>query len=136
MIYDLIPFVKLVQKILVGNYKLIMDICGKIFIINLHNLQMLFMLRIKYEFSECLVPLHKHEGPHWKTFWRRFCPGPQTRGEFGGSYPQIFFALPQILLCSEKFDLNIKSFPYKNVFCPPNLQTWLRPWFWQKYVCN
>jgi len=44
MIYDLIPFVKLVQKILVGNYEPIMRICGKIFIINLHNLQMLFML--------------------------------------------------------------------------------------------
>jgi len=34
----------LVQKILVGNYAPIMRICGKIFIINLHNLQMLFML--------------------------------------------------------------------------------------------
>jgi len=44
MIYDPIPFVKLVQKILVGNYELIMRICGKIYIINLHNLQMLFML--------------------------------------------------------------------------------------------
>jgi len=30
MIYDPIPFVKLVQKILAGNYKLIMGICGKI----------------------------------------------------------------------------------------------------------
>jgi len=38
------PFVKLVQKILVENYEPIMGICGKIFIINLHNLQLLFML--------------------------------------------------------------------------------------------
>jgi len=44
MIYDPIPFVKLVQKILVGNYVPIVRICGKMFIINLHNLQMLFML--------------------------------------------------------------------------------------------
>jgi len=43
---DLRPnsFVKLVQKNLIGNYEPIMGICGKIFIINLHNLQMLFML--------------------------------------------------------------------------------------------
>jgi len=44
MIYDPIPFVKLFQKIAVGNYEGIMCICGKIFIIDLHNLQMLFML--------------------------------------------------------------------------------------------
>jgi len=43
-IYDPIPFVKLVQKFLVGNYEPIIGICGKIFIINLHNRQMLFML--------------------------------------------------------------------------------------------
>jgi len=43
MIYDPIPFVKLVQKIL-GNYEPIMRICGEIFITNLHNLQMLFIL--------------------------------------------------------------------------------------------
>ena len=66
-------FVTLVQKILVGNYEPIMGICGKIFIINLHSLQMLFMLWIKHKISECLAPLHKHEGPQWKTFWWRFC---------------------------------------------------------------
>jgi len=44
MIYDPIPFVKLLQKILVGDYESIMRICGKIFVSNLHNLQMLFML--------------------------------------------------------------------------------------------
>jgi len=43
MIYDPIGFVKLVQKLLVGNYEPIMGICGKIFITDLHNLQMLFM---------------------------------------------------------------------------------------------
>jgi len=44
MIYDQNPFVKLVQKILVGNYEPITGTCGKVFIINSHNLQMLFML--------------------------------------------------------------------------------------------
>jgi len=44
MIYDPIPFVKLVQKFSVGNYEPIMRICRKIFVSNLHNVQMLFML--------------------------------------------------------------------------------------------
>jgi len=44
MINDPVPFVKLVQKILVGNHEPIMGICEKTFIINLHNLEMLFML--------------------------------------------------------------------------------------------
>jgi len=43
MIYDPIPFVKLVPKISVGHYEPIMGICGKIFRINMHNLQMLFL---------------------------------------------------------------------------------------------
>jgi len=42
MTYEPIPFVKLVKKIWVGNYGPNMRICGKI--INLHSLQMLFML--------------------------------------------------------------------------------------------
>jgi len=44
MTYDPIPFVMLVQKNLVGNYEPVVGICGKIFLINLHNLQMLFTL--------------------------------------------------------------------------------------------
>jgi len=107
MIYNPISFVKLVQKILGGNYEPSMGICEKIFIINMHNLQMLFMLWIKYKLSECLASLHKDEGPQWKTFWRRFCPGPQTRGAFGSSYPPNLFCVHQILLWSEKFVWNI-----------------------------
>jgi len=34
MIYDTVPFVKIVQ---IFYYELIMGICGKIFIITLHN---------------------------------------------------------------------------------------------------
>jgi len=44
MIYDPITFVKLVQKFLIEKYEPIMGICAKVFIINLYNLQMLFML--------------------------------------------------------------------------------------------
>jgi len=44
MIYDPIPFVKHVQKTLVVNYEPVMCTYRKMFIINLHNLQMLFML--------------------------------------------------------------------------------------------
>jgi len=44
MIYDPIPSVQIVQKILVENYDPIVGICGKLFIIDLYNLQMLFML--------------------------------------------------------------------------------------------
>jgi len=44
MIYYPFPFVKLVQKILFRHYEPIMRICGKMFTINLHSLQMLFML--------------------------------------------------------------------------------------------
>ena len=56
MIYDPIPIVKLVQKCLIGNYESIMGICVKIFLTALHNLQMLFMMWIKYNFPECLAP--------------------------------------------------------------------------------
>jgi len=64
MIYDPIPFDKLVQKILVGNYEPIMRIFGKIFIINLHSLQMLFMLWIKNKFSECQPPCTNMKVPN------------------------------------------------------------------------
>ena len=67
---DSIAFVKFIQKKFVRNYKPIVGVCGKIFIINLHNLQMLFMLWIKYKFSECLALLHKHEGPQWQWYVR------------------------------------------------------------------
>jgi len=55
MMYDPISFVKFIQKILGVNYEPIMGIGEKIFIINLHNLQMVFMLWIKYKLSECLI---------------------------------------------------------------------------------
>jgi len=44
MIYDSISFVKLVQTNLGVNYEPIIGIGEKIFITNLHNLHMLFML--------------------------------------------------------------------------------------------
>jgi len=81
------------------------------------------MVWIKYTFSEFLSPLHKHEDLQWKAFWRRICPGSQTRGGIRGSYPQIIFVLLQIFLGSKKFVLNMwwkqKPFHPKDVFCPP-----------------
>jgi len=95
MIYDLIPFVKLVQKILVGNYEPIMRICGKIFIINLHNLQMLFMLWIKNIFSECLskIPAQTWR-PAMEDFPATVCPGPQTRWGIREQLPSNLFCAP------------------------------------------
>jgi len=83
--------VKLVQNILGGNYEPITGICEKICIINLHNLQMLFMLWIEYKFLRMSSLPAQIWRPQWKTFWRRFCPGPQTRGAFVSTYLQIFF---------------------------------------------
>ena len=37
-------FIKLVPKMLVGNYEPILGICEETFTFNLHNLQILFML--------------------------------------------------------------------------------------------
>jgi len=47
-------------------------------------------------------PLHKHEGPQWMTSWRRFCPSPQIRRAFGGSYPKY--------LCPPNFVVHRKIF--------------------------
>jgi len=41
-----------------------------------------------------------------EDFLATVLPGPADTGAFGGSYIQNFCA-PQILLCSEKFGLNI-----------------------------
>ena len=104
MTYDPIHFAKLVQKNLVGNYEPIMRICGKIFIIDLRTLQMLFMLWIKNTFSECLDPCTNMKAPNSGD-----SSGQARRhgGAFGGSYPKIFFVPPKILLCSEKFVVNL-----------------------------
>ena len=81
-------------------------------------------------------PLHKYEGPQWKTFWRRFCPGTQTRGGFEGSYRQIFFVPPNFVvlrkICVKRLKKTNLS-PLKTCFTAPNLKTWLRAWFCQKW---
>jgi len=98
MIYDPNSFDMLVQKILVGNHEPIMRICRKILTINLHNLQMLFMLWIKNKFSECLGPLHKHEGPQWKTFCDVAAQA-RRHGEHSGQLPlQCFLCPPNFVL--------------------------------------
>jgi len=100
VIYDPIPFVKLVQNILFGNYEPIIGIYGNIFIINLHNLQMLFILWIKYKFSDGLTPYTNMKAP-MEDFLATVLP--RAAGQFP---PNLFYA-PQILLRSEKFVLNI-----------------------------
>ena len=101
MIYYPIPFVKPVQNILVGNNEPIMRIWGKIFIINLHNLQILFMLWIKNKSSECLAPLHKPEGPHGRLSGDGSAQARRHGGAFWGSYPWIFFVPPKFC-CAHK----------------------------------
>jgi len=63
---------------------------------NLNNLRMLFMLWIKYKFSECLPPAQTWS-PQWKTFWRRFYPGPQTRAALGSSSLKSFLCPPDFV---------------------------------------
>ena len=116
MIYDPIPFVKLVQKTLVGDYDLITGIWVKIFIINLHNLQMLFMLWIKYKVSECLPLCTNMKVPNGRLSGDGSA---QTRryGQYLEAFNTKFFVPLQILLCSENFVWNIwqnrNSFPLK-----------------------
>jgi len=68
---------------------------------------MLFMLWIKNKFSECLVPFTNTKDPNGRLSGEGSAQAHRHGGAFRGSYPQIFFVSPQILLCSEKFVLNI-----------------------------
>jgi len=114
IIYDPIPLVKLVRKILVVNYESIMGICEKIFIINLHNLQMLFMLWIKSKFSECLTPHAQTWKPPMEDFLATVCPGPQTGWGIRVQLPQIFFVPPNFVAFRKicfKHMTDIKIFP-------------------------
>jgi len=106
MTYDLIPFVKLVQKILVGNYEPIMDIGRKIFAIDLHNLQMLFMVWIKYKFSEYLPPCTNMKAPNGRLSGDGSAQA-RRQGGIREQLPSKSFLCPQILLGSEKCILNI-----------------------------
>ena len=127
MIYDPIPFVKLVQKILVVNYEPIMRIGGKIFIINFHNLQMLFMLRIKNEFSECLSrPPAKTWRPLMEDFLATVCRGPQTRWGIRGQLPPNLFVPPKFR-CTQKnlfqtHDKHLNLSPTTIYFAPQTLK--------------
>jgi len=108
-----------------------MGICEKIFIINLHNLQMLFMLWIKNKFSEHLVPLHKLEGPQCKTYWRRFYPNPQTGGNSEAVTLKSFLCLIKFC-CAQKnlfqtCDKNRNLSPLKMCFSPKKLKPGYRP---------
>ena len=65
-------------------------------------------------------PLHKHEGSNGRLSGEASAHARRHGGALGGSFPQIFFVPPQILLCSEiffKYMIKIKIFPPKNAFC-------------------
>jgi len=68
--------------------------------------------------------MHKHEGPQWKTFWRRFCPLADTVGvEHWGQFPQISFVPLKMLLCLENKNLS----PLNMYFAPQTLKPGYRP---------
>ena len=94
MIYDPIPFVKAGSKIF--SWKLwaycIMRICGKIFIFNLHNLQMLSMLWIKNKFSECLAPAQTWSPPVEDFLATVLSRPADTVGHSGAVTPKSFFS--------------------------------------------
>ena len=92
MIYNPIHFVKLVQKILVRNYEPIMGIWKKLFLIDLHNLQMLFMLRIKYKFSECLAPCTNMQAPNGTLFGDGCVQARSHRGQSREVTPKFCYA--------------------------------------------
>ena len=67
-------------------------------------------------------PLHKHERSQWKTFWRRFCPGPQTRWGIRGHLRQSFRASQNCVVLRKicfKHMIKIKIFPPKMYFALP-----------------
>ena len=113
MIYDPIRFVMLVEKNLVGNFEPIMRICGKIFAINLHNLQMLFMLWIKNKFSECLATCTNMKVPKGRLSGDGF-PSPADTGGIPGQLAQISFVPPNFVVLRKiclKHMIKIKIFP-------------------------
>ena len=119
-------FCQLVQKFLVGNNEPIIGICGKIFTINLHNLEMLFMLWIKYKFSECPAFLRKHEGPNGRLSGDGSARARRHGGHSGAVTPISCCALPNFVVLRKicfKHMIKTKIFPLKNVFFPPNLRT-------------
>jgi len=117
IIYDPIPFVKLVQKILVGNYESIMDICGRIFINDLQNLQMLFTLSIKYKFSECLAPCTNMKAPNGRLSGNSSAQARRHGGHSGAVTPKYFLCHPKFC-CVKK---NLFS-PLKLYFAPTSLK--------------
>jgi len=83
-----------------------MGICGKIFVINLHTLQMLLMLWIKNKFSECLAPLQKHEGPGGRLSGDGSTQARRHGGAFGAVAPNLFCA-SQNYVVLRKYVLNV-----------------------------
>jgi len=83
-------------------------------IINLHNLQMLFMLWIKYKFSECLAPLHNMKDPNGRLSGNGSA---QARRHVGTVTPNSFLCLSKFYCAQEHlfwtYDKNKNLYPLK-----------------------
>ena len=77
------------------------------FIINLHDLQMLFIFWIKSKFSESLAPYTNMKASNGRLSGDVFSQAPKHGVRHSGAVtPNLFGALPDFL-CSEKFALNV-----------------------------
>ena len=125
MIYDPIPFVKLVQKISVGNDEPIMGICGKIFIINLLNLQMLLCCESNINIQKVWSPCTNMKAPQWKTLLATVL---RRTADTGQLRPNLFCSTNFVVLRKICFNHMTKktTFPPKNLFCSLSFKTWLR----------
>ena len=88
---------------------------------------MLFMLWIKNKFSECLAPLHKHEGSQLpENFLTTVLPRPADTGVFGAVTHKPFLWPPNFVvlrkICFKHMIYKQKSFPLKMYFFPPNVK--------------
>jgi len=75
-------------------------ICGKIFIINLHNLQILFILWIKNRLSECLAPAQILR-PLMEDFLATVLPKPADTGGIPEQLPPNLYVHPKFC-CAQK----------------------------------
>jgi len=101
----------------------IMGIYGKMFILDLHNLQMLFMLWIRYTFSACLVPCTSLNDS-MEDFLATVLPTAQagTHGGHSGTVSSKSFLYPPNFVVLRKICVKDKSFPPKMYFLPQTLK--------------
>jgi len=100
---------------------------------------MLFMLWIKYKFSEYLAPCTNMKAPNGRLSGDGSAQTRRHGGIWEQLPPNLFCPLPNFVMLRKmcfKYMIKTKVFPPKNVFCPLNLTMWLRAWFCQNFICN